>query len=211
MPMNTPPKRKLLHTRQISCNGYEREDGLWDIEALLTDVKTYDILHHDGTVKLAAGTPLHQISLGITVDSSLVIVDAKARTERGPHRECPAINEAYTALKGMTIGAGFTNRVKKHFKGAGGCTHLTELIGTVATTAYQTLWPVLEKRYAARDSEEGGAPAAGAPAEKPSPTIDSCHALRRDGEVVLMRWPKFYHSSRLQAQQDVPVLGEGDH
>jgi hypothetical protein len=200
---NTAPKRKPMHTRQIVCHGYEREDGLWDIEAQMTDVKSYDIRHQDGTVKLAAGTPLHQMSLCVTVDSSLVIVDARARTERGPYQECPAINAAYAALIGMTIGAGFTNRVKKQFKGVGGCTHLTELIGTVATTAYQTLWPVMEKRYAERDGE------AGDPAEKPSPTIDSCHALRRDGEAVLMRWPKFYHSSRVRAQQDVPVFGEG--
>ena len=40
MPLPNPVPRKLMHTRAIECNGYEREDGLWDIEAHLTDTKT---------------------------------------------------------------------------------------------------------------------------------------------------------------------------
>lgn len=186
-----------MHTRQISCKGYEREDGLWDIEGQMVDVKSYDLKHADGRIKLDAGLPLHDIRLCITVDSSLVIVDARAQTASGPHRECPAINAAYAALIGMTIGPGFSNRVKKHFKGAAGCTHLTELIGPLATTAFQTLWPVLEQRYAANDSR-----ADSDPTEKPSPTIDTCHALRREGEVVHMRWPRFYEAARALKQED---------
>ena len=119
------------------------------------------------------------------------------RSERAPHRECPAINASYAALVGMKIGPGFGNQVKQRFKGAGGCTHLTELIGPLATTAYQTLWPVLEQRYAAKDSHPDSNPA-----EKPSPTIDTCHALRRDGEVVQMRWPRFYEAARALAPQE---------
>lgn len=190
MQQKSPPARRLLHDRQIACKGYERDDGLWDIEVQLTDIKTYDLVHQDGSIKLKAGNPLHQLVLCVTVDSSLTIVDARARTERHPHRECPQISDAYAALVGMAIGPGFTSNVKKRFKGVAGCTHLTELAGAVATAAFQTLWPVLEKRYAARDREGGD------PSEKPSPTIDSCHALRRDGEVVLMRWPRYYHANQ---------------
>jgi len=32
-----------MHRRQIDCRGYRREDGLWNIEAHLTDVKSYEI------------------------------------------------------------------------------------------------------------------------------------------------------------------------
>src|SRR5438876_8781685 len=98
MALSPPTKRKLLHTPQVTCTGYEREDGLWDIEGHIADVKTDDILNQDGTVKLKAGEPLHNMRLRITVDSSLTIFEAEAHTERGSHRECPVINPAYSAL-----------------------------------------------------------------------------------------------------------------
>ena len=31
--------RRLMHTRTVECNGYIREDGLWEVEARLVDVK----------------------------------------------------------------------------------------------------------------------------------------------------------------------------
>ena len=34
--------REAVHKRQINCNGFVRADGLYDIEAELTDHKTYD-------------------------------------------------------------------------------------------------------------------------------------------------------------------------
>lgn len=193
--MQQQTNRKRLHTRQISCVGYQRDDGLWDIEAQITDIKTYDLVHRDGSLKLQAGEALHDLCLCITVDSALTIVDAKAQTLSGPYRECASINAAYAQLIGLKIGPGFGSSVKTRFKGVNGCTHLTELIGPLATTAYQTLWPVLEQRYAAKDQQGSGDPA-----EKPSPTIDSCHALRRDGEAVQIRWPRFADAVRAAGQ-----------
>ena len=48
MPLTTPAGRRLMHTRSIECRGYEREDGLWDIEAHLVDTKTYTHLRRHG-------------------------------------------------------------------------------------------------------------------------------------------------------------------
>ena len=33
--------RKHVHTRAIDYRGFERDDGMWDIEAHMTDTKTY--------------------------------------------------------------------------------------------------------------------------------------------------------------------------
>jgi len=33
--------RRLMHTRTVECNGYIREDGLWEVEARLVDVKPF--------------------------------------------------------------------------------------------------------------------------------------------------------------------------
>ena len=41
MPLSTSAPRQLMHNRAIECRGYQREDGLWDIEGHLVDTKTY--------------------------------------------------------------------------------------------------------------------------------------------------------------------------
>ena len=41
MPLSTPASRDLLHLRDIQLRGYQREDGLFDIEAHLLDTKAY--------------------------------------------------------------------------------------------------------------------------------------------------------------------------
>ena len=66
--------------------------------------------------------------------------------------------------------------------GVHGCTHLVELLGPVATVAYQTL--VARRMKQANDQ----------PDRRPS-IIGSCHAYRSDGDVVRQRWPKFYTGS----------------
>ena len=33
--------RRLMHTRSVECNGYLRDDGLWEVEARLVDTKPF--------------------------------------------------------------------------------------------------------------------------------------------------------------------------
>ena len=42
MPLSPPVGRQHLHTRRVTCQGFFREDGLWDIEGHITDEKTYE-------------------------------------------------------------------------------------------------------------------------------------------------------------------------
>ncbi len=43
MPLPVPEvERELTHTRRVRYEGYKRADGLWDIEAHLTDSKNHD-------------------------------------------------------------------------------------------------------------------------------------------------------------------------
>lgn len=41
MPLKQPAERERLHTRAIEINGYRRADGRYDIEAHLTDSKSF--------------------------------------------------------------------------------------------------------------------------------------------------------------------------
>jgi hypothetical protein len=34
-------RRRLMHTRSVECNGYLRDDDLWEVEARLVDTKPF--------------------------------------------------------------------------------------------------------------------------------------------------------------------------
>jgi hypothetical protein len=173
--------RALLHTRQVSCAGYEREDGLWDVEGRLSDVRTHDLDDSRGNFARRAGEPIHLMSLRLTLDDSFAIVAAEACTHQAPYGECGQINAAYGQLVGLRIEAGFTQAVKTRFRGALGCTHLTELLGPMATTALQSIRPALERRRLAQGlglADEGAQPR----------LLDTCWGLRRGGQAAIVRW-----------------------
>ena len=73
-------ERELLHTRRIRYEGYQRADGLWDIEAHLTDIKNHDYALKTGVRR--AGQPVHSMWLRLTIDRTLNVVDAAASPTR---------------------------------------------------------------------------------------------------------------------------------
>lgn len=182
MPLSSPQERELIHTRQVTVRGYRRPDGRFDIEGHMSDIKTYDFDNRDRG-GIAAGEPIHEMWLRLTVDEDLYIHRAEAATEHGPFSLCPAIAPDYARLEGLTIGPGFNRKVRTLLGGVKGCTHLTELLGPIATTAFQTIFPLKARRAAQRPSDGG--------ATRP-PMLDQCHALAADGPVVAREWPAFY-------------------
>lgn len=188
--MKTPQtSRSELHRRTIICTGWRREDGLWDIEAELTDTKTYVISTGDRPT-IIPGEPLHHFLLRVTIDADLVIQDAHAQTLAGPAHSCAEIGSAYTQLRGLCMTSGFMSSVRKLFNGVSGCTHLTELMGPLATTAHQTL----SEQLGTREQRRREAIPAGMP--KPRPILlDSCHTYRSDGPAVRRKFPDAYTGS----------------
>ena len=131
--------REAVHKRQINCNGFVRADGLYDIEAELTDHKTYDFpSDFRGTV--TPDLAVHHMVLRITIDRDRVIRHAEAITITGPYAICPTANAVFDNLVGLQIGPGWRRKVHAAIGGRHGCTHITELLGPVATIAYQTLY-----------------------------------------------------------------------
>ncbi|SCK30091.1 DUF2889 domain-containing protein [Vogesella sp. LIG4] len=186
MPLSPPAERSLFHHRQIHCRGYRRQDGLWDIEGSIVDTKGYALTFYDGR-PLAPGLPLHEMHLRLTVDDDLLIHAAEASTEHAPFPPCPEINPAYRQLLGLRIAPGFSGQVRELFKGRAGCTHLTELLGPMATTALQTL--ASGRRYLAQWEAPEQLAALSA---KGASLIDSCHGWRSDGEPVAVKFPQRY-------------------
>lgn len=178
-PLPKSASRKPVHTRRIECNGYLRNDGLYDIEGRLLDVKSVAFHNMDrGDVK--PGEPIHEMWLRLTVDIDLNVVDVEASTVWGPYNMCGDIAPAFKCLKGLTIGPGWTRKTRELLAGIKGCTHMVELLGPIATTAFQTIYA----DRVARDKREGRN-------EKPA-LIGSCHAYAPGSPVVAVRHPEYY-------------------
>jgi hypothetical protein len=195
-PLASTAARKMAHTRRIVCTGYVRDDGLFDIEAQMTDVKG-----HDSAMlfkEVPSGGPIHDMWLTITVDANLVIHAAHAHTATAPTPWCAQINASYAKLVGIAIGSGYMKEVKARLGGALGCTHLTELLGPMATTAFQT---IMGLRNGAAASLTETAPGERAPL---LPMLDTCHAWRADGEVVrVLRQRTGEDASRVRVSANV--------
>lgn len=188
MPLTPSAEREPMHTRTIECRGYRRRDGMWDIEGHLTDVKAYAFENdHRGTI--GPGEPLHDMWIRLTVDDALTIRSVEAVTDAAPYGVCPSITPSFQRLVGLAIKPGFTAKVKQLLGGVEGCTHLVDLLGPVATTAFQTVFPVLARERAG--TVEGGM----APGRRPV-LLNTCHAFVSDGDLVRRRWPAFYTGDR---------------
>lgn len=180
MPLSKPVPRQHLHTRDIVCKGYQREDGLWDIEGSICDVKTYSFenLSRNG---ISSGEPIHHMLIRLTIDNDLLIHEAEAATESSPYNICPSIAGAFKNLKGVTIGPGWRREIARIMGRTSGCTHLRDLLsGPVAVTAYQTIIP--------KRRQDGTIPA---PSERPA-VLNTCIAYAEDGPIVRERWPDFF-------------------
>ncbi len=182
MPLSPSVERKPLHRRSIEIFGYERADGLFDIEAQLRDTKTHAFeTEHRGTV--APGEPLHGMWVRLTVDERMEIVAAEACTDHGPYSVCPGGAASYGRLVGLRIRSGFLREANARMAGPAGCTHLREMLQEIATTALQTIWSVRSRRRkAAGQPEDDGA----------ARMLNTCHAYAADGPVVRERWPHLY-------------------
>jgi hypothetical protein len=187
MPLPKAAARKLLHTRTIDCRGYEREDGLWDIEGRLTDAKAYTWKSRGGDTELAAGEFAHDMWIRITIDLDMRIHDAVAVTDAGPFARCGDITPKFEVLKGKRIGRGWTKELRDAIGGPNGCTHQWELLGRIATVAYQTT-NVARRR---RPRQPGEIPY----------VFNTCHMYTPTSPETLKRWPDLYTGPLPRADQ----------
>ncbi|MCS4503383.1 DUF2889 domain-containing protein [Arhodomonas aquaeolei] len=172
MALPEPAPRRRLHRRRIELDGFRREDGLWEIEARLTDVK-------DGAFRLrfrgelAPGEPVHDMALRVTLDDDLTIREVAASMDATPFPDCPGATAAFQSLVGVRIGPGWMKAVRSRIGSVEGCTHLFELLRPIATTAYQTIHP---------PPDSDGRPV----------LMNSCHGWRAGGEAIATLYPEWF-------------------
>ena len=181
MPLpDTEVERELRHTRRVRYEGYKRADGLWDIEAHLTDIKNHDFNLKTGVRR--AGQPVHSMWVRITIDRRMSIVAAIASSDAVPYPGgCETIAPAYAQLVGLSLVKDFRKRVREALGGVRGCTHLTEMLSGLPTAAIQT--------FAGEMPEERG------DGNKPF-QLDQCHALETSTETVRQWYPKWHRGGK---------------
>ena len=200
--MNPPPPtitRTPLHTRAVTYRGFARSDGLWDIEGRLVDTKDYPLEKFGGEV-LPPGAPGHDMSICVTVDETLKIVDIQTGMPSTPFEGCLDAAEPMRRLVGATMGRGWRKTIDEAVGGERGCTHLRELLFNLATAAMQTVpHHILTMRRV-----QGLAPveSAGSPY-----FIGKCLSWRLDGPAVRDHFPRFF-MERAQPEPRQPDVVE---
>ncbi|GAB3625408.1 hypothetical protein PTE30175_01435 [Pandoraea terrae] len=197
MPLSEPAPRTLRHRRAIEVEAFVRDDGLWDIEARLTDHKTRDFALATGIRPL--GEPIHELWLRVTIDDQFTVLDAEAASDWVPYPGiCDAIGTAYRQLIGLNLRRGFRHAVRERLAGAAGCTHITELCSVLPTAAIQAFTgEVIDTRDTA---------GAGDNSDSPPFQLGHCHALRFDGEAVRRFYPRWFNG-RANDRANEPTTG----
>lgn len=200
MPLSPPAVRHHLHARTVSCNGFLREDGLWEIEGHIVDHRTYPF-DNEWRGRVMPEMPLHEMWIRLTLDGDMTIKAVEAATDQSPFAVCPGVLPNFQRLVGATIGPGFARTLREKLGGKEGCTHIVEMLSQVATVALQT--KITAHARALRRAVLGepdapqphGARSAWAEAPEPGkrpPVLDTCHAWASDGDVVRRLLPDFY-------------------
>ena len=179
----TKRQRRLMHRRTIECEGYLRDDGLWEVEARLVDAKPFPMpTRYRGL--LQAGDPVHDIRLRLAVDDTLTIHEAEASMHAAPYPTCVQVEPVLQRLVGERIGKGWHKLIRQKLGKLESCTHLSELLGPAATTLFQTIamGRTPERRDPLADHQG---------ATKPPFFVNGCHSWRSDGPIVAELFPQF--------------------
>lgn len=160
---------------------YQRDDGLFDVEARLVDRKPFPLLRMNAAVPTPAGEALHDISVRLTVDGNYVVHAIEASSDVTPFDLCKEAEATLSVLVGERIARGWSAIVKERLRGAASCSHLMEMLIPLATTALQGI------RGLNPEGARFSVDAKGVPLK-----LDSCYAYGRQREVVKINWPEHY-------------------
>lgn len=125
--MSEPIGRKPIHTRRIEYTSYLRDDGLFEIEGRLVDTMSM------------AGNDMHDMTLRVTFDDSMVLRSAETTLVAGPFSACHGDPNLFDRVVGERISPGWKQRVSRKIGRVESCTHQVELLFSMATVAYEAL------------------------------------------------------------------------
>ncbi len=187
MALSAAIPRKHIHRRSIEFHGHLRDDGLWDIEAELKDVRGYAYRSRDSGEKPEASM-VHNMLLRVTVDDQMTVIAIETGMPATPFPECPQVEQPMQRLVGARLGSGWRRTIDAAIGGVNGCTHMRELLFNLATAAFQTV-PV----YRMHQRRDQGLPLPRF--TKPLPHFGKCMSWDFNGPVMQRVAPEFYRWS----------------
>jgi hypothetical protein len=114
------------------------------------------------------------------------LFDIEAQSDRVPYPGgCDQIGPDYKVLIGANLLQGFRKRLHDTMGHIRGCTHITDMLGSLPTAAVQTFAGL-------RRSEDEGT---GKPFQ-----LDRCHALETTSETVRRYYPRWYRGAARSAE-----------
>ncbi len=172
--------REELHVRRIEFRGFQRSDGLFEVEGCLTDRKPMDFQPPSGSRVVRANDPIHDLGVRVVFDSDMVVRAVQTFFRDYPYKDCRDGGDALQAMVGVRIAAGWSSEVRKRLPSSETCTHQKELMIGLATAAVQTMTVKRQHLQDAVDAE-------GRPLK-----LGSCYAYGESRDIVLQRWPAFH-------------------
>lgn len=170
-------KGKKLHTRNIEVTTYDYDGERIIVEGYLRDDRFQET--HALTGDIFPSGVMHHMAIRLLVNcSTLLIEDIDVEQMSVPQEVCRESVDCLAPIKGLTIARGFTSKVKKLAGGDRGCTHLVELLLSMAPAVFQGFGAHQLKKPLAFDSAQ---------------TkmifhflVNTCRAWREDGPFVEM-------------------------
>ena len=188
MPLSPPAPRTLKHVRRVNYQGFERDDGLWDIEGELHDSKAYDATSfRDPTKQRLAGEAIHHMWLRVTVNRQLVVQAIDVAMDSHPLQGCTEAQTALQHMVGCSMARGWRQSIQKHLGCVASCTHLRELLFNLATAAFQSVPAVFSSSHP----------------DEPPRHLGQCTGWDFNGQGVKEFFPQFYGRA-----QQAPKLAE---
>lgn len=182
MPLSDATARREIHHRVIDMKAYEREDGLFDVEAHLVDRKPFTFKRATVAEPIAPGEPLHDLWVRVTMDSDCVVRRIEASSDVTPHSICKEAESSLGLMVGERIASGWSSKVKQRLRGSVSCTHLMEMLIPLATTALQGLMGIRKGPNRSVDGQ-------GVPVK-----LNSCYVYDVHRDIVKILWPEHHRT-----------------
>lgn len=175
MQSNWQSKREKLHARNIEVTTYDFDGQRIIVEGFLKD----DRFHESNLVtgeKFPPGV-IHHMSIRLMVNcSNLVIEDIDIDLISVPREVCRETLECLAPIRGLTITRGFTSKVKKIAGGVKGCTHLVELLLSMAPAAIQGFAAYQAQKPSGLEKDQLNMMS--------MYLVNTCHAWRENGPLI---------------------------
>lgn len=130
------PKGKRYHTRTTEISTYEYDEQRFVVEGCLADHRWQEF-HLETGEKRRPGIFHHMIIHWLVNKQTLLIEDIDVTMPAVPDDGCLEIIGSIEPVKGLSVARGFTSKVKALGGNGKGCTHIIELLISMAGSAVQ--------------------------------------------------------------------------